>query len=90
MTTSSTGSSLLAVFVFLHDNARTRYGEFKAFAAHGFDQNGKLQFAAAGNVEGVLVVCFLDFQGHIALGFLVEAVTDDTACDLVALGARKR
>ena len=51
-----------------HHDTGTRDGQFKAFAAHGLDQHGKLQFAAAGDVEGILVVRFLDAQCDVALG----------------------
>ena len=42
-----------AVFLALEHNARTRDAELEAFAAHGFDQNAKLQFAAARYDEAV-------------------------------------
>ncbi len=90
MTTSSIGSSRLAVLVLLHHHARARDGKFEAFAAHGLDQDGELQFAAAGHEEAVLVGRFLDLERDIALGFAQQAVADDAARDLVALGAGKR
>ncbi len=54
----------------MHHDARTRHGKFEAFAAHGFDQNGKLQFATTGNVERILAFGFFDLQGDVAFGFL--------------------
>ena len=90
MTTSSIGSSRSPALVLLHDDARTRDGELEAFAAHGLDQHRQLQFAAAGDVEAVLVGGFLDLQRDIAFGFAQQAVADDAAGDLVALGAGKR
>jgi hypothetical protein len=90
MTTSSIGSSSLAALVLLHDDARTRHGKLEAFAAHGLDQHGELQFAAAGDVERILVGGFLDLQRDIAFGFLEQAVADDAARHLVAFGAGQR
>jgi hypothetical protein len=91
MTTSSIGSnSSPVVSSSVHDDARTRDGKLEAFAAHGFDQNRQLQFATAGDVEGILVFGFLDLQRDIAFGFLDQAVADDAAGDLVAFGAGKR
>ncbi len=77
-------------FVLVHDDARTRYGELEAFAAHGFDQNGELKFATAGHVERILAFGFFDLQSDVAFGFLEQTVTDDAAGYLVAFGAGKR
>ncbi|CDX42319.1 conserved hypothetical protein [Mesorhizobium sp. ORS 3359] len=79
-----------AVLALLHDDARTRYGELEAFAAHRLDQHRKLQFAAAGHEEGVLFGRFLDLQRDIAFGLAQQAVADNAAGHLVALGAGKR
>src|SRR5690606_11261497 len=49
-----------AVFVLVHDDARTRYGKLETFATHGFDQNGQLQFATTGDVERILAFGFFD------------------------------
>ena len=90
MTTSSIGSSSSPLLVLLHDDARTRHGELEAFAAHRLDQHGKLQFAAAGDEERILLGRFLDLQRDIAFGLAHQAVADDAAGDLVALGAGER
>jgi hypothetical protein len=66
----------------VHDDARTRHGELEAFAAHGLDQDGELQFAAAGDVERVLVFGFFDLQRDVAFGFLEQAVADDAEVTL--------
>ena len=79
-----------AVVALLHDDARPRHGELEAFAAHRLDQHGKLQFAAAGDVEGILLGRFLDLQRDIAFGLAQQPVADDAAGDLVALGAGER
>jgi hypothetical protein len=44
----------LAVLLAQHD-ARTADGELEAFAAHVLDEHGELQFATAGDLEGVVV-----------------------------------
>ena len=49
------------------DDARTRHGELEALAAHGLDQDGELQFAAAGDVERILVGGFLDLAARHCL-----------------------
>ncbi len=78
MTTSSIGSKRLAGrFVLVHHDARTRNGEFEAFAAHGLDQNGELKFATAGHVERILALGFFDLQRDVAFSFLEQAVADD-------------
>ena len=79
-----------AALVLVHDDARTRHGKLKAFAAHGLDQDGELQFATARDVERILAFRLFDLQRHIAFGFLEQAVADDAACHLVALGAGQR
>ena len=81
---------LAGFLVLLQDNARTRNGKFKAFAAHGFDENCQLQFAATGDVERILVLGFLDLQRHIAFRFTEQAVADDAAGHLVTLGTGQR
>jgi hypothetical protein len=80
----------LAVLALLHDDARAGYGKLEAFAAHGLDEDGELQFATAGDVERVLAFGFLDLQRDVAFGFLEQAIADDAARDLVAFGAGKR
>ncbi len=41
------GLEKLAAFVLLHHHAGARYGELEALSAHGFDENGELEFATA-------------------------------------------
>ncbi|EGE56060.1 hypothetical protein RHECNPAF_750018 [Rhizobium etli CNPAF512] len=80
----------LAALILVHDHAGTRYGKLEAFAAHVFDQNGKLKFAAAGDEETILVGAFFNLQRNVPFGLLEQAVADDAAGDLVAFGARQR
>ena len=81
---------LAGLLVGSEDDARARDGKLEAFAAHGLDEDGELQFAAAGDDEGVLAGGLLDAQRDVALGLLEEALADDAALHLVALGAGER
>ena len=91
MTTSSIGSSDFAgCGVFVQQHLRPRYRQFEAFAPHGLDQDAELQFAAAGNFHGILLVGFAHAQRHIAFRFAQQAVADHAAGDLVAFGAGER
>ena len=51
---------LLAVGAVAEDDARLADGELEALAAHRLDQDAELQLAAAGDLEGVLVVALGD------------------------------
>ena len=90
ITTSSIGSSSSPVVVLAQQHLRPRHRQFKAFAAHGLDQDAELQFAAAGDFHRVLVVDFAHAQRHIAFGLAQQAVADHAAGDLVAFGAGER
>ena len=63
---SSIGSWLLAVD-FLEHHARLGHGQLVAFAAHVFQQDGQVQFAAAGDFEDAFFVGVLHAQGHVGL-----------------------
>ena len=69
---------------------RPRDAEFEALAAHGLDQDRELQFAAPRDDIGVGIGRLLDPQRDIALGLLEQAVADDPARHLVALGSGER
>ena len=84
------GLEKLAGLVLLEHHAGTRHGELEALAAHGLDQDRELQFAAAGDVERILVGGFLDLERDVAFRFLKQAVADHAARHLVALGAGER
>ena len=82
---------LAGLGVGLEQHLRARDGELEALAAHGLDQDAELQFAAAGDLVGVLVVGVLgDADGDVALGLLQQAVADHAALHLVALLAGER
>src|SRR5690606_6542848 len=80
----------LAVLALLHDHARTRYGQFKAFAAHRLDQNRELQLTTTRHVERVLVRRFLDLQRDAAFGFLQKTIADHAAGNLVTFSTCQR
>ena len=77
----------MALLVFAEQHAWTADAKFKAFAAHGFDENTQLKLAAASHFEAILVFCFRDADGHIALGFAHEAVADHAASDFCTFPA---
>ena len=79
----------LAVLILLVHNLRTRHPQLEAFAAHGFNQNAELQFAAARDNIRIRACRFLDFKGHIAFRFRKQAGADHTAGDLIPLCARE-
>ncbi len=80
---------LLAV-LFAHDDARLADGELEALATHRLDQDAELQFAAAGDLEGVLVLALGDLERHVAFRLAQEPVADDAALHLVAFLAGER
>ena len=65
--------ALLAVDFAIH-HARFAHAHFEAFAAHVFQKNGQMQFAAPGQQEHIGVVCFLNTQRHIHQQLFVQAV----------------
>src|SRR5690606_1310526 len=67
-----------------------RNGQFIAFAAHGFEQDGQVQFAAAGDLEHRIVAGVAHPQGHIGLQLALEAIAQLTAGDELAFTARQR
>ena len=64
MTRRSTRLELLAVFV-AHDDFGLADHQLEAFAAHGFDQNRELQFAAAEHAERFGRVGVFDADGNV-------------------------
>ena len=80
----------LAVFVFAEQHARAADAQFKALAAHRFDQHAQLQFAAASHVEAVLVGGFGNADRDIRFRFAHQAIADHAAGHLAAFAARHR
>ncbi len=67
--------AFLTVDVAVHD-ARFADGEFVAFAAHIFQQNGQVQLAASGYAEHVGIGGVFHAQGDVGQQFFLQAVAD--------------
>src|SRR5437867_4490404 len=64
--------------------------QFKTFAAHSFDENGELQFAAAENAEGFGRVSVFDANGNVGEEFFLQAVAEVARSEVAAFAAGKR
>lgn len=80
----------LAVFVAAHDNTRFTNLQFKPFTAHGFDQDGQMEFTTAGNLEGIWGIRILNTHGHVCFHFFIQAFTNMAACDEIPFLTGKR
>ena len=80
----------LARLVVPEQHLGPRHAELETLAAHGLDEDGELQLAAARDDVGIGIGRRLDVQRDIALGLLDQAVADDAARHLVALRAGER
>ena len=69
------GFQALAVFA-AGDDFGLRHLKLVTFAAHHLDDDGKLQFAAPRDLEGVHRVAVFDADGDIGEGFFVEPLAD--------------
>ena len=58
------------------DNFRLADLQLIAFAAHGLDQDGKMQLASARDLEGVRRVRFLDAERDVRFNFFEKPVAD--------------
>jgi hypothetical protein len=74
----------------LDDYARASDRQFIPFAAHRFEQDRQVQFAASGNQEAVGVRSLLDAQRHVGQQLLAQALADLAAGDELAFGAGVR
>ena len=61
---------------FTEYHARFADCQFKAFAAHVFQQNGQVQFATAGNAEYISVGSIFNTQGNVGQQFFLQTVAD--------------
>ena len=61
---------------FTEYHARFADCQFKAFAAHVFQQNGQVQFATTGNAEYISVGSIFNTQGNVGQQFFLQAVAD--------------
>ncbi len=64
--------------------------ELVALAAHGLDEDGEVQLAAAADDELLGAVAVFDAEGDVGLDFAVEAFAELAAGDELALAARER
>ena len=74
----------------MENHPRTGNGKFEAFAAHGFDQNAQLQFAAAGNFKGIVVGGSGDFERDVAFRFFFQPFGNHPRGNFVAFAAGQR
>ena len=84
------GSQGAPVLARLEDDFGAAHAEFKVFAAHGFDEDGHLELAAALDDEAVLLVGLLNLDGHVDEGFLEQAVADLAGLDVLAFAPGER
>jgi hypothetical protein len=88
-TTYSTGSISDAV-AFGDDDLRLGNGHLVAFAAHRFDEDRKMQFAAAAHFERVGAVGIGDAQRDVRLEFAHQAFANLARREVLALAPRER
>ena len=79
-----------AAGIALEQHLRPRHRQLEALAPHGLDQDAELQFAAAGDLHGILLGRFADPQRDVAFGLAQQPLADHPALHLVALGAGER
>src|SRR5665213_464988 len=85
------GLQPIASFISFEHHAWAPNSQLKAFAAHHFNQNAKLQFATTSDLKGIgFIFRSRYFQCHIALGFTQQTLTDDARLNLVAFFASQR
>ena len=70
-------------------NLRAACHQLETFAAHHLNQNGKLQFAAAQHLEAVWRVGFFHADGDVGEQFLLQALAQVAAGDVLAFAASK-
>src|SRR5581483_10866138 len=64
--------------------------QFEAFAAHRFDEDGELEFAAAKNAEGFGRIGILDTNGHVGEQLFLEPVAEVARGEVMAFASGKR
>ena len=74
----------------LGQDLRLAHHQLKSFAAHHFDQDGELQFAAAHHFESVRTAGFFHADGDVGQQFFVQAVAQIARRDELPFAARKR
>src|SRR5713226_3028354 len=83
------GLELAAVFG-AHNDFGFADHQFKTFAAHGLDQDGELQFAAAEHAEGFRRVGVFDADGDVGEQLFLQAVAKVARSNVGAFLAGKR
>ncbi len=79
----------LAVHVLGHDLGLAGH-QLIALAAHGFDHDGKLQFAATHDFEGIGAAGFLDADGNVGEQLLLQALAQVARGDVLPVEAGER
>lgn len=69
----------------LHDDAGAAYRELIAFAAHGFDENGKVEFPPPGDQESIRVFGVFDGQGDVVDDLPPKAFPDLSAGEVFSV-----
>ena len=86
MVRCSTGSMQLAIDVSGDDLGAADH-ELEAFAAHHFDQDGELQFAAAENLEAVRASGLFDANGDVGEQFFFQTLAQVARGDELAFAS---
>ena len=84
------GLQASAFIIILINDFRFADRELIAFPAHGLDQDGQMQLAAAGDLEALGRVRVFDTQGNIRIQLPVQAVTQVPAGDIFSFLACQR
>ena len=80
--------AFFTVDLFVHD-ARFTDGQFEAFTAHGFQQDGQVQLATTRDTEYVRIRCVFHLQGDVSQQFLGQTITDLATGDELAFSTRQ-
>ena len=67
------------------DNLSLADGKLEALTSHVFDEHGKVQLTAAGNLEAVSGIRLLHAKAHVGVKLAEQAVTDVTGGDVFSL-----
>ena len=77
-------------FDFLVDDLWTRYLKFEILAAHGFNQDGKMQLAAPRYLEAVSGIGFLNAHSDVCFDLFKQTVADVAAGNIFSFSSGKR
>ena len=79
-----------AVLIIPEDNLGLADSEFISLAAHGFNQDGQMQFAAAGNLESIRVLRIFYPEADIGIELTVQTIADMAGCNVFTFTAGQR